>query len=140
MIVLRPPTGETDVALDEGEVEIYGYPTETFPPTDFHSATLVGDRIIVIGGLGYREARRVGQTPVFSLDTRTYRFERIEAKGECPGWIYEHTASYDRDRNGIFVRFGRIVAEPDIGEPINPHLSVLLLDDMRWDRVKAARD
>lgn len=140
VVVLRPPRDETDVTLDGGGVEIYGYPAEAFPPTDFHTATLVCDRIIVIGGLGYRETRRIGHTPVYSLDTRTYRFERIEAKGEPPGWIYEHTASYDRDRNSIFVRFGRIVAEPGNGEPINPHLSVLHLDNMRWERVKGALD
>src|SRR5687767_503933 len=35
-----------------GAVEIYGYAPDAFPPTDFHSATLVGDAIYVIGGLG----------------------------------------------------------------------------------------
>jgi len=35
----------------DGRLEIYGYPKEVFPPTDFHSATVVGDRILVVGGL-----------------------------------------------------------------------------------------
>src|SRR5581483_4661437 len=29
-----------------GGIEIYGYPRDVFPPTDFHTATLVGDRIV----------------------------------------------------------------------------------------------
>ena len=35
---------------DDG-IEIYGYPREVFPPTDFHTATLVGDRLILIGNM-----------------------------------------------------------------------------------------
>lgn len=42
------------VVLGPGdEIEIYGYPKEVFPPTDFHTANIVGDRIILIGCLGY---------------------------------------------------------------------------------------
>jgi hypothetical protein len=49
----------------EDEIEIYGYPKEIFPPTDFHSATLVGDEIIVVGCLGNVNGRRPGFTPVY---------------------------------------------------------------------------
>jgi hypothetical protein len=45
------------------QIEIYGYPKEVFPPTDFHTATLIGDRIFIIGGLGYQDARRPDHTP-----------------------------------------------------------------------------
>ena len=34
-----------------GRVEIYRYPQDIFPATDFHTATLVGDQIIIIGSL-----------------------------------------------------------------------------------------
>ena len=37
----------------DGKVDIFGYPVEVFPPTDFHTATLVGSRIIIVGCLGY---------------------------------------------------------------------------------------
>lgn len=74
-----------------GGIEIYGYPREVFPPTDFHSATLVGNFIHVIGNLGYREdSQEKGQ--VFRLDTRTWAMERLETTGSGPGWIYAHRA------------------------------------------------
>src|SRR5262245_3818627 len=44
--------------------DIYGYPRHVFPPTDHHSATLVGDRIILIGSLGYTDERQPGVTQV----------------------------------------------------------------------------
>ncbi len=36
----------------DGRIEILGYPEDVFPPTDFHSATLVGERLVLIGSLG----------------------------------------------------------------------------------------
>jgi hypothetical protein len=76
----------------DGKVEIYGYPKEVLPPTDFHTATLVGDQLIVVGCIGYTKDRRPGHTPVFSLDLRSYAISEIETSGEMPGWISEHEA------------------------------------------------
>ena len=45
------------VTKPDGEIIIYGYSIKDFPPTDFHSATLVGNEIILIGSLGYPEQR-----------------------------------------------------------------------------------
>jgi hypothetical protein len=42
-----------------GRIDIFGYPAEVFPPTDFHTATLVGDRIIIVGNLGHPEQRKL---------------------------------------------------------------------------------
>jgi ankyrin repeat protein len=56
----------------EGKVIVYGYPESVFPPTDFHTATLVGDSIYLIGSLGYPGARQYGETPVYRLDTTTF--------------------------------------------------------------------
>ncbi len=42
----------------KGNIEIWGYPEQVFPPTDFHSATLVDDYIYVVGSIGYRERLR----------------------------------------------------------------------------------
>jgi hypothetical protein len=42
----------------DGSFDIYGCPLDIFPPTDFHTATLVGNSIYIIGSLGYRGARR----------------------------------------------------------------------------------
>ncbi|KAK8098267.1 uncharacterized protein PG998_013753 [Apiospora kogelbergensis] len=57
-----------------GATTIYGYPREVFPPTDFHTATLVTGtpNIYVIGNTGNPDQRRPGETPVFRLDTRDF--------------------------------------------------------------------
>ena len=76
----------------EGSLAIYGYPESEFPPTDFHTATLGGSDIYLIGSLGYSDARQYGETPVYKLDTNTFHIERIETTGNKPGWIYKHRA------------------------------------------------
>lgn len=70
-----------------GQIEIYGYPKDVFPPTDFHTATVVSDHIIIVGGLGYRDCRRPGHTPVYTLDRSQYCISGIPTSGEMPGWI-----------------------------------------------------
>ena len=87
---------------------IYGYPEAIFPPTDFHTATLMGDAIIVIGGLGYHGTRVPSETRGFKLDIKTFAFSQILASGEAPGWIYSHrvdkvSATELRVRGGIIV-------------------------------------
>lgn len=76
----------------EGGIRIYGYPKRTFPPTDFHTATLCGDFIYVIGGLGYLESREPGRTMVHRLDLRSFAFEKVQTIGDGPGWIHGHRA------------------------------------------------
>jgi hypothetical protein len=92
------------------QVEIYGYPAEIFPPTDFHTATLVNNRLVVIGSLGYQNARRPGETPVHIVDLADYEISRMRISGEAPGWIYEHAADFDQD-GLITIRGGRIIRE-----------------------------
>lgn len=77
----------------KGAFDIYGYPREVFPPTDFHTATLAGDYIYIIGSLGYMKERNYGSTPVYRLDTRSFIMERLETTGTMPGWIYKHRAT-----------------------------------------------
>jgi hypothetical protein len=76
----------------DGEIRIFAYPATLFPPTDFHTATLVGDYLYLIGSLGYAGHRRYGTTPVYRLDTRSFAIEPVETRGLCPGWIYKHRA------------------------------------------------
>jgi hypothetical protein len=90
-----------------GNLEIYGYPRELFPPTDFHSATLAGSRILVIGALGYAGERHHGTTQILSLDVTTLAMTRLESKGDAPGWIFEHTATLADDARSIVVRDGK---------------------------------
>jgi len=92
------------------QIEIYGYPKEVFPPTDFHTATVAGDRIVVVGGLGYQDYRRPGHTPVYTLDLSQYHVSKFATSGEMPGWISKHEASYD-PTGIITVKGGQVVRE-----------------------------
>ena len=91
-----------DVVVDYagGRREFFLYPKDIFPPTDSHSATLVGRDLFLIGSLGYHDLRRPGETQVLKLDTRSLRIERVATCGENPGWISDHhgrTARSDDD-------------------------------------------
>lgn len=118
-------------------VAIYGYPRRDFPPTDFHTATLFDNRIILIGGLGYQEDRRPGYTPVFALDIRTYQIERVNTAGENPGWIFSHAAELDPRHPVIIVSGGEIHVEnrPNRQLVPNAHKYKLDLREWRWKRV-----
>jgi ankyrin repeat protein len=76
----------------DGTIRILAYPEADFPPTDFHTATLVGDYIYIIGNVGYHERRKPRVTPLYRLDIRTFRIEALNATGEAPGWISRHRA------------------------------------------------
>ncbi len=117
----------------DGSLRVFGYPEALFPPTDFHSATLVGDAILVIGSLGYQGTRRFGETPVFRLDTKTWRFERVATSGENPGWIARHRATLVSPHE-IRVSVGKVSIESDGKEHYvdNDRAFVLDLQTRRW--------
>jgi len=93
-----------------GAIEFFSYPEEAFPPTDFHTATLIGGRFIwIIGSLGYFGRRHYGETPVHRLDTESYRIERMKILGECPGWIYGHAAKVLQDGK-VQISGGEIIS------------------------------
>lgn len=89
-----------DVVVHDGKgnARIFIYPRDIFPPTDFHTATLVDGAIIVIGSLGYPQDRRVGQTQVLRLDLNDFSIREVETSGKPPGWISRHRARSDGDR------------------------------------------
>jgi hypothetical protein len=64
-------------------IEVYGYPKEIFLPIDFLTASVFGNRIIIVAGLGYPDARRVGHTPVYELDLSGFRIAQIKTSGRC---------------------------------------------------------
>ena len=97
------------VLTPSDQIEIYGYPPEIFPPTDFHTATLVQDRLLVVGSLGYHKARAFGHTPVYVLDLLNYSFSEMRTTGEMPGWIFEHHAQLDPS-GSIVICGGRIAS------------------------------
>jgi hypothetical protein len=94
----------------EGQIEVYGYPKEVFPPTDFHTATLVGDLIVIVGCLGHPDQRRVGVTPVFALDVSDYHISELKTSGDMPGWIYKHEAQLAADGT-IAIHGGEVLVD-----------------------------
>jgi ankyrin repeat protein len=124
-----------DVFVYEADrsVAIYGYPKSVFPPTDFHTATLIRGFVYVIGSLGYFGTRRYGETPVYRLNVDTLQIERVEVAGQGPGWIYEHRA-IATGPNRIRVWAGKVLNEGDNGElhEGNHATFVLDLDLLQW--------
>lgn len=118
-----------------GEFVIFQYPEEIFPPTDFHTATLVGRYTYIIGNLGYPEYRVHGTTPVYRLDNDSFKIEKIETFGECPGWIYKHSAEL-KGQSTIRIQGGEIVEK--IGEHevhrLNEFDFELNLDTFKWTK------
>jgi hypothetical protein len=114
-----------------GRREFYLYPKDVFPPTDFHSATLVDHEIVLIGSLGYRDLRRVGETQVLKLDTRTLCIEQVATEGEGAGWISRHIAE-KLGETAILVIGGKVQTR-DNYEP-NAGIFELDLTAMTWRR------
>ena len=116
-------------------IDIYGYPAENFPPTDFHSATLVARQIILIGNLGYRGQRHIGTTQVLMLHLDDFRISPIQTQGTAPGWIHDHQAQLAEDAQSITIRGGKIDRGDDQSLIENIDEWRLHLGDWRWERL-----
>lgn len=125
------------VIIDQsGEISIFGYPTEVFPPTDFHTATLLGNSLILIGNLGYSQNRRADQTQVLKLELDTWRISKIDTHGYAPGWIHAHTAILAATGTEILVTGGKIDRCDDtVGLVENIDDWSLDLSIWRWQRI-----
>jgi ankyrin repeat protein len=119
----------------DGRIDIFCYPEDVFPPTDFHTATLIGDSIYIIGGLGYRGSRSFGETPVHRLDTHTLQIRCVETTGDAPGWISGHRAVLASPYE-IRIRGGKIAAEVGGTETYDDNHRAWILDVTRrqWRR------
>jgi hypothetical protein len=109
------------------QIEILGYPKSVFPPTDFHTATLMGTRIIIIGCMGYPKERRPGHTPVYELDLSTYKMSSIETTGSSPGWLSRHEAALEPD-DIITIRGGEIIEEHEGKQRLKRNIEEYSLD------------
>jgi ankyrin repeat protein len=105
----------------DGSVRILCYPEDVFPPTDFHTATLIGGDIYLIGSLGYQGRRAFGTTQVYVLDTATFRISSFIATGTPPGWIHGHRARLVAPGE-IRVEGGTVAFLKDDGEEEHRHL------------------
>lgn len=123
-----------------GKIDILGYPAEIFPPTDFHTATLVGNRIIIIGCLGHPEQRKPGTTPIFIFDIDALGISTAHAIGTPPGWIHDHTATLEEGETSILVRNGKLDrGEKDASLVENIDDWRLHLTDWHWERITDKR-
>ena len=120
----------------DGKFDIYGYPDTVFPPTDSHTATLVGAYIFIIGGLGYPKDRRNGETPVFRLNTDSFEIENVETSGEKPGWINKHKATNSGDEK-IRIFGGKVSTFESGAEEYQDNIREYVLDlgSMVWSGV-----
>lgn len=121
----------------KGGFEILGYPEEVFPPTDFHSATLLGEWIYIIGNLGYHTARG-DRTPVYRLHVGTWRIEKVATAGDDPGWISRHKARVEAGR--IRISGGeRLVAAEDGSQDLAENAAEYWFDPASgvWERISA---
>ena len=124
------------VVIGPGEdVAIYGYPEDVFPPTDFHTATLVAERIILIGSLGYGGRRQDGRTQVLALDVKTLAVEALETGGDGPGWLSRHEAEPEPGGNAIRVGGGRVSVGCGKDGSYHPNRRSFRLDlrTLRWE-------
>ena len=118
----------------KGGFQIYGYGPDTFPPTDFHSATRVGDFIYVVGSLGYVDERKFGTTPVYRLNVTNLEMDKVQTSGDSPGWIHKHLARFDEASNSIRVLCGEIQSDKST-YAANVETFMLNLDNNVWSRV-----
>lgn len=119
------------VESPDGEFEFYGYDRDQFPPTDFHTATLVGDQIILIGNTGYPDSRVFESTQVLVLDLKTLEIAQKTTGGECPGWISRHVAKLSDDQQSITVTGGQVF--PNEESPLLENFDTWRLDLRTWN-------
>ena len=119
---------DVTVVHPDTSVDHYIYPRDVFPPTDFHTATLVQDQILLIGNLGYPDQRQEGETQVLSLSLADFSIRPVETTGQKPGWISRHKAVLHEGH--IMISGGKV--EP--GYRDNTDLFVLDVTTNVWSR------
>jgi len=120
----------------DGHIDIFGYPRDVFPPTDFHSATLSSNQIVVIGNLGYMDQRRPGEIQVKILNLEKASISSVETSGKSPGWLHRHQATLSEDGNSILIQKGQVDQGGDKSSFVeNIDDWRLHLNDWRWERL-----
>jgi hypothetical protein len=76
--------------------------------------------------------RAIGDTQVYRLDINTLQIEKVETKGDKPGWISRHKA-YLRNGNCIYVAGGKLDDGKDYVD--NKKIHFLNLDTLVWEEV-----
>lgn len=125
---------DVTVISPEGQIEIYGYPPEVFPPTDFHTATRVGEWIYIIGSLGY-QGTQPDIVSVYRLSLQDYHIEQCPTTGDVPPQMCRHSAKLI---DGHIIRtWGGKWSKPFSDRP-KDHFHELDLNSMEWRRIDSA--
>ena len=127
------------VVAPDGDIEIFGYPPDIFPPTDFHSATLVDGQIVLIGNLGYPDDRRQGVTQVLTLGLDHWELHPVRTEGVGPGWVHRHSARLESDGRSIIISGGKVDRRDGASVVENIDDWRLGLGDWRWERLTMRR-
>jgi hypothetical protein len=125
------------VTHPNGTIDFYCYRKSDFPPTDFHTATLVDETIVILGSLGYREERSSERTQVYLLRLDNFEMHSVETSGTSPGWIHGHIATLSDDKHSIILTKGKIHLETGHSLKENIDDWKLHLDDWHWERLTA---
>ena len=129
-----------DVFLFESDssIRVFNYPYTVFPPTDSHTATLVGEFIYMVGSLGYPEDRTY-EVPVYRLSLSDFHIEPLRTTGTSPGRIYKHRAEL-LDGESIRISRGTVIASIHGEEAFSTNNSVFRLDlgTLVWTREDGA--
>lgn len=127
---------DVTVIAPDGEIAIYGYPKTVFPPTDFHSATLVGRDLYIIGRLGYPEDRRERIESIHVLDTDSYRIRSLTTMGMAPRWLHRHVAEVVDDGRSIRLSGGVLLLEALPATIENLDVWELCIATGMWTRIE----
>lgn len=118
----------------DGSIRIFGYPESVFRPTDFHTATLINESILILGCLGYPQTRQFNRTPVYILNIATFEVRAVETSGDQPGWIHRHKVRLEgKDR---VIVSGGLIAQ-SVSTPFSENIDewALDLDTWVWTRI-----
>lgn len=118
----------------DGQIEIYGYPSEVFPPTDFHTATRVGEWIYIIGSLGY-QGTQPDEVSVYRLSLLDFHIEKCPTTGDVPPQMCRHSAKLIDGHN--IRTWGGKWSKPYSDRP-EDHFHELDLNSMEWRRIDSA--
>lgn len=115
------------VVIDpSGEVAIFGYPEDCFPPMRDHTATLVGHEIVIIGSDDSPLKRTLQSDVVYALNLHDYSMRRVETRGDIPPTVSGHWAELEPDGKAVRITDGDFYRGPDLSEIEN-------LDDWTFD-------
>ncbi len=116
-----------------GKFNVFGYPKDVFPPTDFHSTTYVDGFIYIVGSLDYKGTRRFGETPIYRLNCKNWSIQSLQSTGDNPGWIHRHKCRLVEGK--LEVTDGKVCTQVKGKEGIEDNLNVYQLDlaTMKWN-------